>query len=443
MPKLTKRLIDSLKPKEIEYSTWDDELKGFGVRVSPKGAKTFQVYWRAGKRERKRKVGRYPAMTADQARRAAFALLSEVEKGNDPAVKQDLLRKAETMNELCKRFMEDHSIPHNKPRSVIENQSLIDRFIIPALGKVNAIDVAQSDVRHLHQSMKKTPYQANRVLSTLSKMFNFATDDLYEIRYDWRNPTDRVQKFKEEKRRRYLSSQELRIVSKAMAIAEIEGRATSHALAALRLLIFTGARKSEILTLKWEYINWDRQCLSLPDSKTGAKDIPLNPPALEILQNITRIKDNPYVVAGKNPESHMGDLGPTWWRLRKLATILALEDDEIWGPLIEKLTSTKGERPKLEALKKIADEKSYSLPISISDVRVHDLRHSFASVAVGAGVPLTLIGGLLGHTQTQTTARYAHLESDPLHQATDAIGRKLSSTMSSDGGGAEVIKFSK
>ncbi|WP_417819614.1 tyrosine-type recombinase/integrase [Terasakiella sp.] len=443
MPKLTKRLIDSLKPTEQEYAVWDDELKGFGIRVSPKGNKTFQVYWRAGKRERKRKVGRYPPMTVDQARKAAFELLSDVENGNDPAVKQDLLRKAETMTELGNRFLIEHSIPHNKEKTVYENRHLLDRFIFPALGKVKAVDVAKSDVRRLHQSLKDTPYQANRVLALLSKIFNFTADDLYEIRHDWRNPTDRLQKFKEEKRKRYLSQQELQIISKAMHIAERENIGTPHALAALRLLIFTGARKSEILSLKWDYINWDRRCFALPDSKTGAKDIPLSPPALEVLNNIEKLKDNPYAIVGKNPQTHMDDLGPTWRRIRNLTTILMLEEDEIWGPVIEKIKQENNTRPSLQTVKRIADQKGYTLPTGIADVRVHDLRHSFASIAVGAGIPLPLIGGLLGHTQTQTTARYAHLEAEPLHQATNTIGRHLQAAMADDETSAEIIRFSK
>ncbi len=445
MTRLTKRLIDSLKAQEAEYAVWDDELKGFGVRVSPKGAKTFQVFWRsgAGGRQRKRKLGRYPAMTVEQARRDAFDLLAAVESGDDPAVKQDLIRKAETMEELCKRFMRDHSKPHNKPRTSHENQKIMDGYIIPALGKIKAIDVAKTDIRRLHQSMQATPYHANRVLAVLSKMFNFAADDLYHIKQDWRNPTERVQKFKEEKRRRYLSTQEIQIVSKAIRIAEEEGLGTPHALAAIRLLIFTGARKGEILTLKWDYIDWERRCLSLPDSKTGAKDIPLNPPALEVLNNIEKVKDNPYVIAGKNPESHMDDLGPTWRRIRDLATVLMLEEDEVWGPVIEKMKQENDVRPSMQVIKKIAAQKGYKLPTGLSDVRVHDLRHSFASAGVGLGITLPVIGSLLGHTQTQTTARYAHLAADPLHQATDLIGQRLQDAMKENEQGAEIIQFKK
>ncbi|WP_135080082.1 site-specific integrase [Terasakiella sp. SH-1] len=444
MPKLTKRLIDSLKPADKEYSEWDDELKGFGVRVSPKGAKTFQVYWRvAGRRERKRKVGRYPAMTVDQARKAAFELLSEVERGNDPAVKQDLLRKAETMKELCERFMTEHSIPHNKENTIADNHSMIDRFILPKLGATLAVDVAKMDVRRLHQSCSKTPYQANRLLSLLSKIFNFASDDLLEIRHDWRNPAERVQKFKEEKRRRYLSRDELQAVSQTLNIAETEGLAVAQTVAAIRLLIFTGARHREILTAKWEYVNWERACLSLPDSKTGAKDIPLNGPALAILQGIDKLKDNPYMIVGKFKGTHWEDLSPTWRRIRQRATVMLLEQDDVWGPVIKRHQEETGKTPTLNDLEKIATDKDYKLPGGVTDVRIHDLRHSFASIGVGAGITLHQIGGLMGHTQTQTTARYAHLATDPQQQAAEVIGRQLSDAMGLEQESAEIIQFSK
>lgn len=443
MPKLTKRLIDSLKPADTDYTVSDDELKGFGMRVSVKGIKTFQVRWRAGRRERKRKVGRYPAMTVDQARKTAFELLSEVEQGNDPAVKQDLLRKAESMKELCERFMEEHSIPHNKENTIADNRSMIDRFIVPALGQTNAIDVTKVDVRRLHQSCRETPYQANRLLSLLSKIFNFSADDLLEIRHDWRNPAERIQKFKEEKRRRYLSRDELQAVSHALNIAEAEGLAVPQTVAAIRLLIFTGARHREILTAKWEYVNWERACLSLPDSKTGAKDIPLNGPALAILQGIDKLKDNPYMIVGKYKGTHWEDLSPTWRRIRQRATSILLESDEIWGSVIKRLQEENEKLPTLSELEKIAADKDYKLPCGVTDVRIHDLRHSFASIGVGAGITLHQIGGLMGHTQTQTTARYAHLATDPQQQAAEIIGRQLSSAMELDQASAEIIQFSK
>jgi len=274
-------------------------------------------------------------------------------------------------------------------------------------------------------------------------MFNFAADDLYEIRHDWRNPTVGVTKFKEEKRRRYLSEVELQNVAEAIATAEDEGLGTSWAIAALRLLIFTGARKSEILRLEWIHVDWERRCLTLPDSKTGAKDIPLNAPALAILQGIERMTENPYVIVGKFPGTHMDDVGPTWRRIVKLATVLMLSQDEVWGAVIERITEETGTRPSLVSLQKIATDKGYILPVGVSDVRIHDLRHSFASIGVGAGITLHQIGGLMGHTQAQTTMRYAHLATDPQHHATEEIGRKISRAMSLGEESAEIIKITK
>jgi len=221
------------------------------------------------------------------------------------------------------------------------------------------------------------------VLAVLSKLFNWA--ERHGHRPDGSNPCRHVEKFKEEKRERFLSGSEMSRLGYILARAEREGSEMPSVIHAIRLLIFSGARLSEILTLKWNEVDLERGCLTLSDSKTGAKVIHLNAPALELLASIERIDGNPYVVVGRKIGAHLVNLEKPWRHIRSAA--------------------------------------------GLEDIRLHDLRHSFASVGAAAGYGLPVIGALLGHTQAATTHRYAHLASDPLKQASDAIGKQIADAL--------------
>ena len=293
MPKLTKRLIDSLRPADDDQFAWDDELAGFCVRVRPSGRRSFVVQYRTPeRRQRRRVIGTYPTMTVDQARRAAREWLVDAQKGEDPAEAQDISRQAETVSDLCERFLAHHAALHKKPQSAREDRRIIERYIKPAMGRRFAASVTQKDVESLHKSLKTAPYQANRVLALLSTIFNMAEPELRRSRSDWVNPCRWVKRFAEEKRRRYLSSAELARLGQALATAETERSEWPWAIAAIRLLIFTGCRRSEILTLRWDEVDFEAHRLRLADSKTGAKDIYLGPPALEVLENLQRVDGN-------------------------------------------------------------------------------------------------------------------------------------------------------
>ena len=271
--------------------------------------------------------------------------------------------------------------------------------------------------------MRDTPYQANRTLGVLSKMLNQA--EVWGYRPDRSNPCYHVKKFKEQKRERYLLPEELVCLRKAL---DEEEETASSAANAFRLLIFTGARLSEIQTLKWSYIQGDR--ILLPDSKTGAKVLHIGHAALGILGSIKRVEGNPYVITGKEEGAYLTDLQKPWRRIRKLATVIYWHgycEEAI--QLVGELKDQTGELPTWQACQDAAKEANLTLPTGLGDVRIHDLRHTFASGAVMMGESLPMIGKLLGHTQPQTTARYAHLADDPLRFAVQRIDAMLEETM--------------
>ena len=378
MPRLTKRHIDALPSREKEYFVWDDRLKGFGVRVYPNGGKRYVAQaFRRGKTVRVQ-VGRCEVLPFEKARARARQAIADIDDGKNPNKEKETKRLAPTVAQLAERFLEEYVPIHCKPRTQVEYRHAVNRYILPALGSIKLEALARDDVAALHHEMRDTPYQANRTLSIISKMMNQA--EAWRLRPDRSNPCYHVRKYKEKTRERFLSPDELARLGRAL---DDEESLAPSAVTAFRLLLYTGARLSEIQTLKWEYIRGTR--MHLPDSKTGAKTIPLNGPALEVLASAKRVEGNPYVIVGITEGSHLTDLQKPWRRVRKAA--------------------------------------------GLNDVRIHDLRHTFASEAVMGGESLPMVGKILGHTQTQTTARYAHLADDPLQGASERIATSLKRAM--------------
>jgi integrase len=389
MPKLTKSVVDRVKSETGQLFLWDDDLPGFGMRVLPSGRRSFIVQYRTlDGRQRRRVLGTFPVMTVDQARRLARQWLVNAQRGEDPAEAIDKSRRAATVADLCRRYLDHHAQHHLKPKTANEDRRLIERLIVPALGNRKAVTVSHHDVDQLHRNLKAAPYQANRAVGLLSTIYNQAELELRKVRPDWANPCRKVKRYKEDKRRRYLSAAELARLGQTLAAAELEGLAEPESIAAIRLLIFTGCRRGEILSLQWDQVDMQSRRLRLSDSKTGAKDVHLAPPAVEVLQGL-RPRDK---------GTHMQDLKGAWQRIRDRA--------------------------------------------ELPDVRLHDLRHSFASVGAGAGLSLPIIGALLGHSQPATTARYAHLASDPLQEAADLVGSRLEDALKGGGAaGGDVVKL--
>lgn len=275
------------------------------------------------------------------------------------------------------------------------DETILRLHILPTLGTKKAVAVTRTDISKLHHAMRSTPGAANRTLALLSKMMNLA--EKWGVRPDGTNPCRHVERNPERKMERFLSADELNRLGAALAEAEHTRTELPNVIAAIRLLIFTGMRLNEALTLRWEHVDLERSCLHLPDSKTGAKAIYLSAPALEVLTRIDRQEGSPWVIAGARSGAHLVNLRKPWHRIRQRA--------------------------------------------SLDDVRLHDLRHSFASIAAGLGEGLPMIGRLLGHTQAATTYRYAHLAADPVRMANERIGATIVGMM--QGQGATVVDLQR
>ena len=376
MAKITKRTVDALAGQERERVVWDDDLKGFGVRVHPTGRKVYIVKTRYRGRVIKMTIGPHGAVTPSYARVRAAEIITDARAGKNPAGRN---ADAPTMIALGKRFLKEYVSTHCKPSTAEEYRRSVKLFIDPRIGRYRVPDIQRSDIAALHHDMRDTPYQANRTLGVLSKMFNLA--ELWDLRPDGTNPCRHVKRFREEKRERFLSDIEYQRLGAALKEIEVDGTETASATAAVRLLMLTGCRLSEIQKLRWEHVDLGASELRLPDTKTGAKVVYLGDPAIAVLERIDRRDGNPWVIAGRKPGGHLTDLQHPWRRIRARA--------------------------------------------GLDDVRIHDLRHSFASGGLLVGEGLPMIGKLLGHTQVQTTARYAHLANDPVKSAANRIASRI------------------
>jgi site-specific recombinase XerD len=382
--KITKRSVEALKVAPKDYIAFDTDLPGFGVRVMPSGKRFFLVQYRRHSRTRRLMIGQFGVVTAELARREATIKLGSVRGANgDPAALRDAERQSTTMKELGERFLTQYVPTRCKPSTQAEYRRAVALFLDPFFAKQHVRSVTTADVAELHGSLSHIPYQANRTLGVLSKMMNLA--ETWGIRDKHSNPCEDVERYPERKRERFLSPKELRRLGRALTAAEIDQTETKYAVAAFRILLLTGCRLSEIQRLEWRYVDLEQKELRLPDSKTGAKTVHLGEAVVALLEALPRVTGNPYVIVGKREKAHLTDLQHPWRRIRKAA--------------------------------------------ELNDVRIHDLRHTFASGGLLVGEGLAMIGKLLGHTQVQTTARYAHLASDPVKQAATKISDRLALAM--------------
>jgi integrase len=365
---------------------WDDELSGFGLKITPAGRRVYLVQYRLGGRKgrtRRVTIGVHGRITPDQARTEAKRLLGLVAAGVDPAEEKQRAKDQPEFGNLMTAFLVEHADAKLKASTAAEYRRLDRLYLNETFKRRLVADIARPDVTGLHHSLREKPYQANRLLALLSKFFNWCEKRGY--RPDGSNPCRHIEKYKEQKRERFLSEDEMARLGEALADAEEKKTTTPWIIAAIRLLVLTGARLSEVLTLKWSYVDLTRGAIRLPDSKTGAKTIYLNAAAVDVLSSISRHENNPYVICGEREGAHLVNLQKPWRRIRKAA--------------------------------------------DLDDVRIHDLRHSFASVAAAGGMSLPIIGALLGHSQPATTARYTHLASDPLREASESIGERIAGSM--------------
>ena len=404
--RLTKRAVDGLAPSNRELRVYDADLSGFGVRVMPSGFKSWFVEYRpkggGGLVPTKRMtLGETTKLTADEARNAARDVLATVRLGGDPAGERRKSREMPTLAQLLEQFLADEVEPKRKRTTASTYRHYVRNIIVPAIGTTKANALTKADVNRLHRKVgREHPTTANRVLAVLSSAYGFGASHISGFP-EGMNPTRGVEKFSEESRERFLSSDELQRLGAALREAETvgfpwrvdEGKPTAKHLAAperrrtvlspavvaaLRLLLFTGCRLREILHLRWADVDFERGMLFLPDSKTGRRAVILNAPALAVLDSLPRLGS--FVIAGEAPNKPRSDLKRPWQAVAKHA--------------------------------------------GLEGLRIHDLRHSFASIGAGSGMGLPIVGKLLGHAQARTTSRYAHLDNDPLRRATEAIGAK-------------------
>lgn len=436
--KITKRTVEALQRGERDAFLWDTEIPGFGCKITPKGGRIYILqYGRLG-RDHRVTLGRHGIdITAEQARLEARRLRGLVASGESPAASRARDRATLTVAQLGERYMEEYAVPHKKPSGAAQDRRNLDNHVIPLLGRLLVTAVEREDIARAMRDVaagktakdEKTKPQgrrivrggeivANRVQALLSKMFELAED--WKLRRDASNPCRGAKRYAEHRVERFLSKEELNRLGAALLASEQgdphfggdlkqtkrEGtrdpdnrkarriRESRSAIAAMKLLLLTGCRVGEILSLQWSNVDLERHLLLLPDSKTGAKAVYLSEHAHQLLSGISREPGNDYVLPGHRPKKPLLSLRKPWERLCKAARI--------------------------------------------ENVRLHDLRHSFASVGAAGGLSLPVIGALLGHSQPTTTARYAHLAASPLHQAADTIGARLVAAMNSRAGDHQV-----
>lgn len=373
--RITKTTVERLEPNQVLRDT---ELKGFAVRSRAK-ARSYFVQKKVNGRVQWITIGRHGApWTAETARKRAAKLLLELMNGQSPNERKRKERNEASFDEVQRVFMEQCG-PKLKPRSRTEYQRLLKVVITPHFRTKRLSEISRSDISKFHSGLSDVPGRANFALSVLSRIFTWAHDHGYDLPAG--NPCLRVTKYKLSKRERYLTAIEYARLGGIIAELEQSGEIGIYPAAALRLLMLTGARLNEILTLQWAFVRHDRECIFLPDSKTGEKIIRLGRAAMDVLQAIPRVESNPYVIVGHVHGTHLVNLHKTWALVRDKA--------------------------------------------QLEDVRLHDLRHSFASVAADAGASLPMIGGLLGHANPQTTARYVHLVELRLHELNSRVDQTI------------------
>ena len=429
--KLTLAAVNGASAQPLRYTIWDVQLPGFGVRVNADGTKTYVLKYLKGARQRWFTIGRHGApWTVELARKEAIRLLGRLHEGIDPAgLKAAERSSAIRVKELCADYLAavDEGLlisrrgQPKKASTMVSDRGRIARHIIPLLGTKLVGEVTRRDIEAFRDAVaagktaaeRKTGGRgrsivrggkgaATRTLGLLGGIFSYGVS--LGIRAD--NPVHGVRRFKDQTKERFLSQEEIQRLAKTCSQAleagrlfeahhadwEMRGRVgpapvcseeaeNPYAIAAIKFLLLTGMRKSEALTLRWAWIDHERKTVRLPDSKTGQRTIPIGGAAIGLLGEIRRQEENPFVFCGQRPGSHFVGLGKVWERVRARA--------------------------------------------NLPEVRLHDLRHTFASHGAAAGISLYVLGKIIGHSDTKMTARYAHISDNPLISGADVISATL------------------
>ena len=372
---LTNRRVAELEVDRRDAFFWDRDLPGFGVRVYRNGRKVYVVQARGpGGATRRTTIGSHLEIGAERARGRARVVIDRIKQGLDPVPRPEL-----TVADLAERYLDVHVAVNCRPSTQETFRRLVDKYILPELGDLPVTAVDRSHVAALHYGLHEKPYQANQAVRVLAKMFKLG--EAWGMVPPRRSPCRSIRYYREHRRERYLTAEEYRRLGRVLAEAEADGSVFPSGIAAIRLLLLTGCRKNEILTLRWDDIDRTARELRLSETKTGPRRVPLTPAVERVLERIPRIEGNPWVIAGRKEGDRLKNLDAIWHRLRARA--------------------------------------------GLKDVRIHDFRHSFSSRALALGESMAATAALLGHRKIATTARYAHLSRDAEKSAIATIGRSM------------------
>ena len=408
MSKLTKKSADDANALLKPYLLWDGELRGFGLLVLPSGVKTYILQYRNGaRRSRRLTIGRHGALTVGEAREIAREATVAVAKGNDPVASKQNYREAPTVSELLERYLSDHVIPHNALSTQSDIKVIIEKKLKPSVGNIKVNDLTRGDIARLHNAMKDTPRRANYVLAIFSKALSLA--ELWGLRTQNSNPCIGIKRYPENHRTRFLRQDEMKRLLAALIEAEtiglpwnVEGNASKHlakepnqrtqlswqVIGALRLLLLTGARLSEITLLQWSDVDFVLRTIALPKFKGKKREpFPATAVALDILKSLRRVKGSALVFPRNTDKAvpiSKEVMESAWQRLR-------------WRARIE-------------------------------DVHIHDLRHTVGTYAAQAGVSGFIVRDLLRHANISTTGRYANFDANPVREVADIVGERILAT---------------
>ena len=379
---LTKRIVDRLAVNGKDAVFWDSELPGFGIRVHSTGRKVYVVQTRANGKSRRVTLGRHGDIAPDQARKDAAKIITRLKDGLPPVETEP--EPEPTVADLAERYEREYVAMHCKPNTIKHYGLMLKKHIVPGLGSLRVSEVEKKHILKYQFGLSDVPTVANRTVDILVKMFNMA--ELWEMRPPGRNPCRSVRRYRvDPHKERFLTLRELARLGRTLDIAPSKRLASRHAAAAIRLLVLTGCRRNEIMGLAWDDLDFKAGEMRLADSKAGPRIVPMPPAAAEVLADLPRTPDNRWVFPGRKKGTHQTNINDSWNRIRKHA--------------------------------------------DLDGVRLHDLRHSFASRALALGEGLPMIGELLGHRQVNTTARYAHLARDSVRASTarvaDSIGADI------------------
>ena len=379
---LTKRIVDRLAVNGKDAVFWDSELPGFGIRVHSTGRKVYVVQTRANGKSRRVTLGRHGDIAPDQARKDAAKIIARLKDGLPPVETEP--EPEPTVADLAERYEREYVAMHCKPNTIKHYGLMLKKHIVPGLGALRVSEVEKKHILKFQFGLSDMPTVANRTVDILVKMFNMA--ELWEMRPPGRNPCRSVRRYRvDPHKERFLTPRELARLGRTLDIAPSKRLAWRHAAAAIRLLVLTGCRRNEIMGLAWDDLDFKAGEMRLADSKAGPRIVPMPPAAAEVLADLPRTPDNRWVFPGRKKGTHQTNINDSWKRIRKHA--------------------------------------------DLDGVRLHDLRHSFASRALALGEGLPMIGELLGHRQVNTTARYAHLARETVRASTarvaDSIGADI------------------